>query len=70
MSHLHASKSCGLMRESIKEHLMRDPAAQTIMQLVSEGKTHQFWVEDGLLLTMGNHLLKECHDTPWVGHNG
>ena len=52
------------------------------MQLTKEGKTRQFWVEDNLLFTKGNCLyvprsgnlrrllLKEYHDTPWVGQNG
>ena len=52
------------------------------MQLAWEGKTRQFWAEDNLLFTKGNHLyvprsgnlrrliLKEFHDTPWAGHNG
>src|ERR1051325_8355514 len=52
------------------------------MQLAEEGKTRQFWVEDGLLITKGNRLyvprlgnlrkalLEECHNTMWAGHNG
>ena len=46
------------------------------------GKTRKFWVEDDMLYTKGHRmfvpragglrkmLLKECHDTLWVGHPG
>ena len=82
LAHLQASKLSGTIRESIKEHLAKDPATQAIMQLAREGKTRQFWVEDNLLFTkenclyvphsenLGRLLLKECYDTPWACHNG
>ena len=82
LAHLQASKLSGTIGESIKEHLAKDPAAQAIMQLAREGKTHRFWVEDYLLFTKGNRLyvpclgnlrrllLKESHDTPWAGTIG
>ncbi len=38
----------------IKEGLDHDPQAQRFMELVREGKTTRFWVEDGVLFTKGN----------------
>jgi len=81
-AHLKASSLNGTVRETIKTHLHNDTTAQALIQLAREGKTRQFWVEDNLLLTKGNRiyvprsgelrrlLMKECHDTPWAGHNG
>ncbi|KAK4397716.1 hypothetical protein Sango_1247100 [Sesamum angolense] len=52
------------------------------VHLVGQGKARQFWLEDGLLMTKGNHLyvpksedlrksvILECHDTLWAGHPG
>ena len=37
------------IRERIKENLEKDHAVKTILKLAEEGKTRQFWVEDGLL---------------------
>ncbi|CAH9095580.1 unnamed protein product [Cuscuta europaea] len=66
----------------IKEGLERDPMAKELMKLAKEGKTQRFWEEDGLLYTKGRRLyvpkwenlrrdlVKECHDTKWVGHPG
>ncbi|KAJ7970764.1 Ty3/gypsy retrotransposon protein [Quillaja saponaria] len=54
--------------------------AQAIINLAKEGKTRQFWVEDGLLIAKGSRLfvpkagdlrrtlMKKCHDTLWAGH--
>lgn len=56
--------------------------AQTIVKLVTEGKSSRFWIEDGLLMTKGScmfvpkvdglreMLMRECHDTLWAGHPG
>ncbi|KAG8368746.1 hypothetical protein BUALT_Bualt15G0078000 [Buddleja alternifolia] len=43
----------GNVHEKIKEGLEHDPMAQELMRLAKEGKTRQFWVEDGLLYTKG-----------------
>ena len=70
------------IRECIKENLEKDPAIRTILKLVEEGKTRQFWIEDGLLWAKGGRLyvpragdlrralLRECHDTLWAGPPG
>ncbi|KAG8382917.1 hypothetical protein BUALT_Bualt05G0129700 [Buddleja alternifolia] len=43
----------GNVHEKIKEGLEHDPMAKELMRLAKEGKTRQFWVEDGLLYTKG-----------------
>ncbi|KAG8377407.1 hypothetical protein BUALT_Bualt08G0029800 [Buddleja alternifolia] len=43
----------GNVHEKIKEGLEHDPMAKELMRLAKEGKTQQFWVEDGLLYTKG-----------------
>ena len=82
MAHTAQSRITSTVRERIKENLAKDPVAQTILNLAKEGKTRQFWVEDNLLWAKGRRLfvpkagdlrrvlLKECHDTLWVGHLG
>ncbi|KAG8380638.1 hypothetical protein BUALT_Bualt06G0036600 [Buddleja alternifolia] len=72
----------GNVHEKIKEGLEHDPMAKELMKLAKEGKTRQFWVEDGLLYTKGRRLyvpkwgnlrrdlIRECHDTKWAGHPG
>lgn len=49
--------------------------AMILKKLVEEGKTRRFWLEEGLIYTMGNHLyvpkvdsprielLRKCHET-------
>ena len=44
------------IRERIKKNLEKDPTVRTILKLIEEGKTRQFWVEDGLLWAKGGHL--------------
>ncbi|KAG8367351.1 hypothetical protein BUALT_Bualt16G0063100 [Buddleja alternifolia] len=46
----------GNVHEKIKEGLEHDPMAKELMRLAKEGKTRQFWVEDGLLYTKGRRL--------------
>ena len=82
LANISASVVNTLVREHIKENLKKDPAVRTILKLVEEGKTRQFWVEDGLLWAKGGclyilrigdlwmALLRECHDTLWAGHPG
>ncbi|RVW42674.1 RNA-directed DNA polymerase-like [Vitis vinifera] len=67
---------------SSKGGLQHDLVAKSLIALAHEGKTKRFWVEDGLLYTKGRrlympkwgnirwNLIKECHDTKWVGHPG
>ncbi|KZV51023.1 hypothetical protein F511_43983, partial [Dorcoceras hygrometricum] len=66
----------------IKEGLGHDPVAKELVKLAEQGKTRQFWLEDGLLYTQGRRLyvpkwedlrkdlIRECHDTKWAGHPG
>ncbi|KAJ7961417.1 Retrotransposon protein, putative, Ty3-gypsy subclass [Quillaja saponaria] len=82
VAHISASCVATSMRERIRENLDKDPVAQAIINLAKEGKTRQFWVEDGLLMAKGSRLfvpkagdlrrtlMKECHDTLWAGHPG
>ncbi|KAJ7957579.1 Transposon Ty3-G Gag-Pol polyprotein [Quillaja saponaria] len=82
VAHISASRVATSMREHIRENLDKDPVAQAIINLAKEGKTRQFWVEDGLLMAKGSRLfvpkvgdlrrtlMKECHDTLWAGHPG
>ena len=70
------------IRSKIKQELAKDPTALALIDLVRQGKTRQFWVEDELLWTKGPRLfvpkagelrkglMKECHDTLWAGHPG
>ena len=70
------------LRDRIKNGLQHDTLAQTIIQLVKEGKTRRFWEEDGLILIKGKRIyvpsydnlrrkvMKECHDSKWAGHLG
>ena len=71
-----------LIQKRIKENLKKDPVVKTILKLMKEGKTRQFWMEDDLLWAKGGRLyalrtrdlrrtlLKKCPDTLWVGHLG
>ncbi|KAK3009745.1 hypothetical protein RJ639_014542 [Escallonia herrerae] len=64
----------------IKKALTRDLVAQQLLKQVESGQTRQLWQEDGLLMTKGRRvyilrvddlrrtLIRECHDTLWVGH--
>ncbi|KAJ7947138.1 Retrotransposon protein, putative, Ty3-gypsy subclass [Quillaja saponaria] len=82
VAHISASRVATSMRERIRDNLDKDPVAQAIINLAKEGKTRQFWVEDGLLMAKGSRLfvpkagdlrrtlMKECHDTLWAGHPG
>lgn len=79
---LAASKVTTNLKDQIRELTKQDPAAQCLVDLVGQGKTRQFWMEDGLLKTKGNRLyvpkggelrktiITECHDTLWAGHPG
>ncbi|CAH1415271.1 unnamed protein product [Lactuca virosa] len=66
--------TCNLV-DQIKEVLSHDPLAKNLVEMVREGKTRKLWVEEGLLLIIGNRMyvpkwdnlrrevLKECHDS-------
>ena len=68
--------------DRIKEGLNQDLLTKNLMEMAREGKTRKFWVEGGLLFTVGNRMyvprwnnlrreiLKECHDSKWAGHPG
>ena len=76
------SKIQGDLLQLIKEGLEHDALAKQLISLAQDGKTKRFWVEDGLLYTKGRrvyvskwgnlwrNLIKECHNTKWVGHPG
>ena len=49
LANMSASTISTSVRERIREHLGKDQVAQNILKLAAEGKTHQFWEEDGLL---------------------
>lgn len=51
LSHTSASQVATSVREHLKENESKDPTAQALLNLMREGKTRQFWVEDGLLMT-------------------
>ena len=63
------------VHDSIRAHLDKDSSAQSLVNLVKEGKTSQFWVQDDLFMTtsyrlyiprargLRRPLLIECHDT-------
>ena len=82
LAHLQGSEIGGSVRDTLREFLQKDHAAQNVMNLAKAGKTRQFWVEEDLLVTKGNRLyvpragglrkklLYECHDTLWAGHLG
>ncbi|XP_050387183.1 uncharacterized protein LOC126803417 [Argentina anserina] len=66
----------------IKERLKVDHQVQSLITLVTEGKTWRFWLDDELLYTKGRRiyipkwgslwkeLIKECHNSKWSGHLG
>jgi len=65
------------LQDRIKNGLQHDTLAQTIIQLVKEGKTQRFW-KDGLILTKGKRIyipyydnlrrkvIREYHDSKWT----
>ncbi|KAI5339229.1 hypothetical protein L3X38_018501 [Prunus dulcis] len=53
----------------MREGLLHDPQAKTLLELVKDGKTGRFWLDDGVLYATGK-LLKECHDSKWARHPG
>ena len=81
-ANLSVSKASGTIKKEIHEAIAKDIQAQQIIQLIKEGKTRHFWMEDGTLMMKGNRmyvpkleslkrkLIHECHDTPWAGHPG
>lgn len=40
----------------INDGLVQDPTAWALVKLAEQGKTRQFWIEDGLLYTKGRRL--------------
>ncbi|KAK2977406.1 hypothetical protein RJ640_009957 [Escallonia rubra] len=76
------SKAKGDILEGIKEGMEHDPLARKLLKLAESGQTQRFWVEDSIVYTKGQRVyvpkwnnlrkrvIRECHDTPWVGHPG
>ncbi|KAE8689123.1 hypothetical protein F3Y22_tig00110943pilonHSYRG00133 [Hibiscus syriacus] len=72
----------GTLLERIKEGLPHDFVAERIIDGAKEGRTREFWLEGDLLYHRGHRLfvprygklrkelMKECHDSKWVGHPG
>ncbi|CAL8989416.1 unnamed protein product [Prunus brigantina] len=70
------------LMQRIREGLLHDPQAKSLLELVKDGKTRRFWLDDGVLYATGKRvyvprwdnlrreLLKECHDSKWAGHPG
>ncbi|MCF8704065.1 hypothetical protein L3055_11050, partial [Corynebacterium sp. MC-02] len=68
--------------DAIKAGLPHDPEAVRLVDLASAGRTRNFWIEDGVLLTSGRRIyvpkhdnlrrriMRESHDTLWAGHPG
>jgi hypothetical protein len=67
--------------DRIRELSKHDPAYLKLAVLVKEGAVRWYWLEDGLLYAKGHRLyvpagpircelLKESHDSRWVGHPG
>nr|XP_033514146.1 uncharacterized protein LOC117278794 [Nicotiana tomentosiformis] len=46
------------IHEAIKEGMQHDPTAKQLIDLAKQGSTRHFWVEDGLLLTTGQHRTR------------
>lgn len=65
--------------DKIKEGLDHDPQARILMELTKQGKTRQFWVEEGLIIIKVNQaywqglrkeIIKDCHDSKWASYSG
>lgn len=66
------------MQDAIVDSMHHDPKVKQLVELVAQGKTRNFWVEDGPLLNAGQRIyvrkfgtirqwiMKESHDTLWV----
>ena len=65
--------------ERIKESSKFDATYQKLVQDVTAGLVHRYWLKDGLLYAKGGkllipsgkihrELLKETHDPQWAGH--
>ncbi|KAL0427843.1 UNVERIFIED_CONTAM: Transposon Tf2-11 polyprotein [Sesamum latifolium] len=51
---LSSSAVATSIRDRAHELLPKDSAAQGLVHLIKQGKTRQFWLQDGLLMTKGN----------------
>ncbi|KAE8694756.1 hypothetical protein F3Y22_tig00110776pilonHSYRG00065 [Hibiscus syriacus] len=79
---ISASRVSNEIRQLLVNFSKQDPQVEALMEMVKKGVSKCFWIENGLLMTKGprmfvpragnlrQKLLKECHDTPWVGHPG
>ncbi|KAA0054053.1 reverse transcriptase [Cucumis melo var. makuwa] len=57
LAHLRGSEIGGSIRDTLREFLQKDHAAQNVMNLVKAGKTRQFWVEEELLVKKGQSTI-------------
>ncbi|XP_070010410.1 uncharacterized protein [Nicotiana sylvestris] len=53
---LRESEVATTIKDQIHDLLIKDPAAQYFVDLVGQGKTRQFYMEDGFLKVKGNQL--------------
>ncbi|KAK0598582.1 hypothetical protein LWI29_036056 [Acer saccharum] len=53
---MNASQPQSTLISRIKEGLLQDPLAKSLMKLANEGKTRRFWLDEGVLLTTGNQM--------------
>ncbi|CAL2233764.1 unnamed protein product [Prunus armeniaca] len=61
--------------QRIREGLLHDSQAKSLLELVKYGKTRRFWLDDGVVYATGKRiyvprwdnlrreLLNECHDS-------
>lgn len=69
------------MQNKLEKSVETNTQVQNIVKQIKEGKTQKLFLRDGFLF-FGNrlyvpnssglrrHLLKECHNSLWVGHPG
>ena len=65
--------------KQVTQEAPQDPTYQKLVKQVKDGTTRRYWLENELLYFTGGKLyvpssklrrklLKEMHDTKWVGH--
>ncbi|TYK18568.1 reverse transcriptase [Cucumis melo var. makuwa] len=62
LAHLRGSEIGGSARDTSREFLQKDHAAQNVMNLVKACETRQFWVEEDFLVTKGNRLCSKSRE--------
>ena len=67
--------------ERVRQEAPQDSTYQKLVKQVKDGTTRRYWLENELLYSTGQklyvpssklrqELLKETHNTKWVGHPG